>query len=209
MSDDRIAIDDYRVRHSGFQLHVLAAGECTAPAVMLLHGRNFHAGVWKRLGTLELLARCGYRALAVDLPGHGTSDDINISHNTLLLEVMPAFEIERPVLVAPSLAGRYAFPLIHRNPEMVSGFVGLAPVSAQEYIPRLGSSKVRSLFFWGEDDIRYPVSIGHSLAEAIPEGRLVVLPEARHACYMDQTELFHQHLTAFLEEIYGAGSSDG
>jgi abhydrolase domain-containing protein 14 len=208
MSDDTIAIDDYRVLHSGFYLHVLAAGECTAPAVLLLHGRNFHAGVWKELGTLELLARCGYRALAVDLPGHGASDDINISPNTLLVEVMPAFEIERPVVVAPSLAGRYALPLIHRNPELVSGFVGLAPVSAQEYIPRLSCSTVRSLILWGEDDLRYPVSIGHSLAEAMPGGRLVVLPGARHACYLDQTELFHQHLTAFLEQVYGAGPPD-
>lgn len=37
--------------------------------VVLLHGKAFNSHTWEQLGTLQLLSRRGYRAVALDLPG--------------------------------------------------------------------------------------------------------------------------------------------
>jgi abhydrolase domain-containing protein 14 len=189
--------------HGGFHVHVFALGEHTNPPVLLLHGHDHDASLWKTLGTLERLSVMGCRAMALNLPGFGESDDIRISPNVLLAEILPALQIERPVVVAPSLSGRYALPLVHRNPGMVSGLVAVAPVNSAEYVPRLGCLKLRTLVVWGEKDARYPVSLGEALAGAIDGARMVVLPDARHACYMDSPDLFHRHLLDFVAGIYG------
>ena len=55
----------------GSRLHFLTAGDRSAPVVLLLHGARFSSQTWRELGTLELLARKGYRAMALDLPGYG------------------------------------------------------------------------------------------------------------------------------------------
>ena len=37
--------------------------------VLLLHGAAFSSSTWSDLGTLQLLAAMGHRALAIDIPG--------------------------------------------------------------------------------------------------------------------------------------------
>lgn len=37
--------------------------------VLLLHGASFSSETWLKLGTLQLLAIMGHRAVAVDIPG--------------------------------------------------------------------------------------------------------------------------------------------
>jgi abhydrolase domain-containing protein 14 len=202
-ADDEIAIDDYHTMHSTYRIHVLAAGGLKDPPVLLLHGRNLDASLWEDMGTLRLLAGMGYRAIAIDLPGFGTTDDIRLSPNTYLKEILPALEISRPVVVAPCLAGRYAFPWMQRHPKDLNGLVAVAPVAVPEFAHRLSGSEVPTLVIWGELDARYPVELGRQLEETIPSARLEVLPEARHACMLDQPEAFHDLLTTFVKSIYG------
>lgn len=37
--------------------------------VVFLHGKAFNSHTWEQLGTLQLLSKRGYRAVAIDLPG--------------------------------------------------------------------------------------------------------------------------------------------
>ncbi len=145
----------------------------------------------------------GYRAVAIDLPGFGTTDDVRISPNTYLKEILPALEISRPVVIAPCLAGRFTFPWMQRHPDDFNGVIAVAPVASDEFADRLSSSVVPTLVIWGEHDARFPVPMGQHLADTIPGARLEVLSGARHACYMDETEAFHELVADFIRGIYG------
>ncbi len=45
-----------------------------------------------------------------------------------------------------------------------------------------------TLIIWGEEDRVIPLKIGKMLAEAIPDSRLVVLPEIGHAPHEEAPE---------------------
>jgi len=64
---------EHRRRFAGFDTRVLEL-EGDGPAVVLLHGWSDSADTWRYL--LDRLARVDRRAIAVDLPGFATADDL-------------------------------------------------------------------------------------------------------------------------------------
>ncbi|XP_010623717.1 protein ABHD14A isoform X3 [Fukomys damarensis] len=52
-----------------FYREVLPLHQARRVEVLLLHGKAFNSHTWEQLGTLQLLSRRGYRAVALDLPG--------------------------------------------------------------------------------------------------------------------------------------------
>ena len=50
-------------------VHYLESGTHCTKTVLLLHGASFKAETWRQIGTLDILAKEGYHAVAVDLPG--------------------------------------------------------------------------------------------------------------------------------------------
>lgn len=53
--------------------------------VVFLHGKAFNSHIWEQLGTLQLLSKRGYRAVAIDLPGeyppHSSLEKAGCSRN--------------------------------------------------------------------------------------------------------------------------------
>jgi abhydrolase domain-containing protein 14 len=195
------AVTPFDVQVAGQTIHGRAAGPEAGPPVLLLHGAAFDSGTWEKLGTLGVLARAGFRAVAVDLPGFGQSTAARVDPDRFLAALLPALGLHRPVIVSPSMSGRFSFPYVSAHPESVAGFVPVAPVGAAEYAKRLHGSSVPTLVVWGERDSVFPVALAWSLADAFSDARVLVLPGARHPAYLDRPELFHRELVAFVQRV--------
>ena len=200
-ADMTLAISVFDLKVDGQSIHGRSAGPATGAAVLLLHGANFDSATWEKLGTLDVLAGAGFRAVAVDLPGYAGSLKAHADPEHFLEKLVPALGIERPVIVSPSMSGRFSFPFVLAHPDQVAGFVPVAPVGAVDYAKRIHASPVPALVMWGERDAIFPVSQAKPLADAFSDGRVLVLPGARHPAYLDQSELFHRELLEFVKKV--------
>lgn len=104
----------------GISVRVVEAGPEDGPPVVLLHGWAVSAYLWRH--TLVGLAAAGYRAIAVDLPGHGLSDAPTMKGDYTLKsfadrteQLLDALGLERPPVVAQSMGGRIATALAARG----------------------------------------------------------------------------------------------
>jgi len=186
---------------AGSRVHYLAAGPARGRPVVLLHGASFQAKTWQDIGTLDTLAAAGYRACAIDLPGFGESPPAQVNADTWLGTLLDALDVSKPVVVSPSMSGRYALPLVTRQPQRLAGFVAVAPVGIPQYKERLSDISVPVLAIWGENDHVVPHANQDLLARSAPHARKVVIPHAGHAAYMQDAVTFHAALLAFLKEV--------
>jgi abhydrolase domain-containing protein 14 len=189
------------VELDGHRVHLLTAGPKSGRAVLLLHGGKFKAATWRMLGTLDVLADAGYRAVAVDLPGSGKSPAWKVEPKTFLADLLVPLDIGRPVVLSPSRSGNLSFPLILDHPEKVSGYVPVAPVGVRQYAGKLKESPVPALIVWGQQDTLFPPAMAKTLAASFETAEVLILPKAKHPAYLDQPELFHKALLKFLAEL--------
>lgn len=188
----------HHVEIAGAAVHYLTQGLAGSRPVVLLHGAKFSSQTWKEIGTLATLAKAGYLAYAVDLPGFGKSAQARIPPETWLGDLLNTLQIEKPVVVSPSMSGRYAFPLVTGKPERVAGFVAVAPVAISVYRERLSQIQAPVLAVWGENDQTVPLEQADLLVRSVPRGRKVIIPGGCHAPYMSDPDAFHKALLDFL-----------
>jgi pimeloyl-ACP methyl ester carboxylesterase len=186
-------------RIAAARIHYLARGPDAGPAVLLLHGASFQARTWEDLGTLRRLAAEGRRAVAVDLPGYGSSEPCSLGEEAFLLALLDELAIQQAVIVSPSMSGGYSLPFLARHPERVAGYVAVAPVAIERWERELVGLEVPALLLWGENDRIVPHAQAELLAKRLAGAEQAVLAGAGHACYMDQPERFHALLAGFLE----------
>lgn len=194
-------IESRTITVEGGKVHYRVHGQEDGQPVVLLHGASFSSQTWEDIGTLELLAEAGYLVYAVDLPGYGKSERTNAASDRWLRSFLDAAEISKPVIVSPSMSGRFALPLVTSDSARVSAFVAVAPVPISQYEDRLDQISVPVLAVWGENDTIVPLDQADLLARSLPQGKKVFIPDGSHAPYMSDPGTFHQALLEFLGEL--------
>lgn len=194
-------LQSLRIETDGARIHYLIGGPPTGRPVLLLHGAKYEAQTWQEIGTLELLMREGFRVCAVDLPGHGQSSAADVDETSWLIDLLKVLELNKPVVVSPSMSGIYSLPLVIAAPPRTSGFVAVAPVGIPAFKEKLKRIVVPVLAVWGDSDRTVPRAFQDLLADTVPEGSKITIPNAGHACYLDNREEFHKELLAFLKVL--------
>jgi abhydrolase domain-containing protein 14 len=184
----------------GARVHLLEAGPPSGGAVLFLHGARFRASTWEDLGTLALFGGEGFRVVAIDLPGFGDSEESSLTPAAFLPALLDELDLERPVVVSPSMSGGFSLPLVADHAERLAGFVAVAPVAIDEYSARLAGNPLPTLLVWGGEDTLIPFAEAELLATGMANARVEVIADAGHACYMQQPDRFHELLRAFLQE---------
>jgi pimeloyl-ACP methyl ester carboxylesterase len=63
-----------------------------------------------------------------------------------------------------------------------------------DLLPRVA---VPPLLVWGEQDVRSPLSVAREFEQAIPDAKLVVIPDCGHVSNLEQPELFSEAVREF------------
>lgn len=118
---------------SGIKVRVVERGDSGSLPVLLVHGFGCSAYIFRR--NMPVLADAGFRAIAIDLKGHGLSDkplapeeytiDSLVEH---LRDVLDALHLDRPALVGHSLGGSLIYHFASRYPERARCLGMLSPV---------------------------------------------------------------------------------
>ncbi|MCL2932874.1 MAG: alpha/beta hydrolase [Trichodesmium sp. MAG_R03] len=183
------------------RIHYLETGHKNSISVLLLHGASFTAHTWQEIGTLDLLTTKGYRAVAIDIPGYGRSQRISVSSSGFLQQILNQLNLNLPILVSPSMSGSYSLPFVINSYNQLGGFVAVSPVGIERFQDALKGIKLPTLAIWGSNDRIIPKEKADLLIELMPNTQKVILTDAGHACYIEKTEEFHEHLIKFLESI--------
>lgn len=169
--------------------------------LLYLHGAAFSSHDWNknRPSILQMSAAAGYRTIAIDLPGFGSSRSEGPGPSDrakFMASLMKVLNITKPIIVSPSASGSFSVPYVLANQDKLSGFVPVAPCC----VHNSGWEKftVPTLLIYGEQD---KASISKYLL-SIPIKNLAIIPDAPHAAYTKKPIEFMTVLVNFMDFIH-------
>ena len=182
-------------------LHVLEAGEPEGKDVVLLHGMKFNAATWHELGTLEKLSAAGYHSLALDMPGFGGSAVCEKSQDSVLSEFIIQGELDRPILIGPSMGGRIALEFALNHPGILGGLILVGAVGVEDNKDRLSQLDLPLFIIWGGDDRISPLMNSDTLLEKVKGAKRLIIEGAPHPCYLEQPDIWHSAVLEFIASL--------
>ncbi|MCU1369323.1 MAG: uncharacterized protein JWO77_517 [Ilumatobacteraceae bacterium] len=177
--------------------------------VLFLHGQSYDSHVWDDTGILDAVTQAGWRGVAVDLPGHGETDDRDggddaTSDGAWLRGLID--DIGGPgtvVVVSPSMSGAYSLSYLEEFPdEQLLGFVPVAPVGIDGFERSSDAAGITTAAIWGSEDPSYTEARAKRLTTEMRASaglaQTEVIEGAGHACYEDDPDEFTSILLRFL-----------
>ncbi|KAM4613655.1 putative protein-lysine deacylase ABHD14B [Polymixia lowei] len=174
-------------------------------SVLLLHGIRFSSENWLSIGTLEVLAKAGCRAVAIDLPGFGQSKSAEapaavgeLAPGGFLKQVCEGLGLSPVVVISPSLSGMYSLPFLFQHQALIQAYIPVAPICTEKFTAeQYQSIKIPALIVYGDQDTQLGEQSLSNLSN-LANHRVVVMKGAGHPCYLDDPDSWHKALTDFL-----------
>ena len=105
---------------------------------------------------------------------------------------LPGLFAGEPPAEYASLLGTMAAAV--RPESMRTALEVMAEADLREVLPRIA---VPTLLLWGEHDARSPLAVARDFQVAIPDGELVVIPDAGHMSNLERPEQVNDAVRAF------------
>lgn len=164
---------------------------------------------------MELLRRAPERVAALVLADTKASADAPAAREARL-RTAETVEQEGTAQLAeqmlPALLGRTSLERRAAVAGRVRGLVSAAPPAAVAWASRAMAARpdsfevlraldVPALVVVGDEDTLSPVDAAQAMADALPQGRLAVVPEAGHLSAVEDPEAFGAAVAGFLDEL--------
>jgi pimeloyl-ACP methyl ester carboxylesterase len=91
-----------------------------------------------------------------------------------------------------------------RRESLQTEVVVMAEADQRDLLPHIA---VPTLLIWGEQDVRSPLSVARQFEQAIPDTRLVVIPDCGHVSNLEQPDRFNEAVREFCR-AHSAGVDD-
>ncbi|NWS61203.1 ABHEA protein, partial [Chunga burmeisteri] len=140
------------------------------------------------------------------MPGYGDSPPAEMvataqGRVAFLDHVLQELGMRRPVLISPSMSGRFSLPFLLEQGDRLAGFVPIAPVGTKDYTAeQYRRVQTPTLILYGDRDTSLGTQALQNL-QHLPGHHVAVVPNAGHACYLDKPEDFHRALLGFLRQL--------
>jgi pimeloyl-ACP methyl ester carboxylesterase len=172
----------------------------TGTPIVFLHGLSYTAEIWQRIGVTELLMAKRVPFLALDMPyglkSHCQPRTRDPEKNLLVINeaLKVFFGSAVPVLVGASIGGHMA--LKYATKFRVKGLILVAPARAlgPDLIGLYSQFKFPSTIIWGSEDNIISGEEMRTLADKLPNAKLIVYDSASHSAYKDQPDRFKHDL---------------
>jgi pimeloyl-ACP methyl ester carboxylesterase len=175
--------------------------EAQGTPIVFLHGLSYTIEVWQRIGVIDLLVEKKVPFIALDMPYGLKSQcqpknrDPQVNVNFAAEAVKSVFGDAVPIVVGASLGGYIALNYAAKHP--VKGLLLVAPAYAFENMDLVW--KYANFHFpvrivWGSNDSVISSEELRTLADKLPNAKMLVYNGAAHSAYQDRPEWFKTDL---------------
>jgi len=199
-----IKSDNVNVLETNIFYRLAEPGDSSTPSgkvIFLLHGAAFTSETWeKEIGTIQTMASLGHKVIAVDLPGYGKSSKYDGDRGEFLIKLIKTLSPNvKPILVSPSMSGTFSLPLLNKEPDLICGYIPVAPVATASYSKSFYESlNVPTMIVYGDKDVGLGLSSAKHLSDIPTATAPQILANSRHPAYLDQPEIWHQLIYNFM-----------